>query len=149
LLPFALLANIIEQSMSALNTTNTLVARILRATLVTISLAGCSDLGTDSVYNDPAGLTIVAKQSDISVTNNTADTVHCYVVERQTASLINWAAGCGFNTVGCNRTREIPYSTVSGYFKGCEALLYWWHCYQATNGELQPGPIRAIIVKTR
>jgi hypothetical protein len=136
--------------MSQLNTTNTLVARILRATFVTISLAGCSDLGTDSVYYDPAGLTIVAKQCALSVTNNTADTVHYYVVERQTASLINWAAGCGtINAVGRNRTREIPYSTVSGYYKGCELLVYWWHCYQATNGELQPGPIRAIIVKTR
>jgi hypothetical protein len=119
--------------------------------LVTLLLAtssiDCHDFGDDFIYNDEEGVQLRAASSSLYVTNNTAETIYYFGVERQTSAVVDWITGCDTKyTVQSRITREIPYSEIVGFKKGCQAFFYWWHCSGTAID--RPGAFRTILFQT-
>ena len=111
------------------------------------ALQSCRDIGNDYTYDDMNGVQVRADASSLFLTNRTAETVYYMVVERQTSYLIDWIAGCDVSrSVQSAKTKEIPYSQVTGYKKGCEVVLYWWHC--SGTMPARPGGAKTMVFQT-
>lgn len=123
---------------------------ILWRIIQSVLLYSCSDNSTDSVYYDPAGISISAGESSFFVTNYTNATIHYFAIEQRTATYTDWIQQCDtIKVVGTNSTKEIAYLKIYGYYKDCEVLYYWWHCNQTVKGELKPVSLHKISFKTQ
>ncbi len=117
--------------------------------LAAMPLAGCNDFGTGSVYSDPAGLAVVVGASSMILTNNTSGTVNYFAVEKNLTPLIDWIPRCdGANGIQVGHTKEVVYSGIIGYFRGCELVFYWWHCGLVGDSARVPGMIHSLEIQT-
>jgi len=121
------------------------------AALVVLFLAigGCSDsTGLDRDARDVAALDIVADGQRISITNRTRKPVFMFVVGRQLAASIDWAACV---TPACQplapgETRHVPYPSERIPDVEAEALVYWWHAASFFGAQMGYDRVRSEIV---
>lgn len=86
----------------------------------------------------------------LAITNSSDLPVYHFVVERQTAALIDWIActdpSCP--NVAPHTRKLVPYDQIAGYEAGDrEAIVYWWHLEPLATGGFQADSIRALVVR--
>ena len=107
----------------------------------------CRDMGNDYTFDDPNGVQVRCDVSSMFLTNKTVETAYYFAVERQTSAVVDWIPACLISrSVPAGRTIEVPYTQIIGYKKGCEVLLYWWHC----SGTMlaAPGAMKPMLLQT-
>jgi hypothetical protein len=94
-----------------------------------LSTIGCNDEGTNNFITDGNGIAVLVGQSSISVYNNTLNTIHIFAVEKRASELVEWIQGCDSSSaITSGSVKEIPYSKIYSYYKGCESYVFWWNC---------------------
>ena len=107
----------------------------------------CRDLGSNYTYVTGGGVTVSADDSSLLITNNGAETVYYLAVEQVTFTVIDWIETCDSGkAVPSGAVKSIPYSSVTGYKKGCRVVVVFWHC-SGTMGAI-PGSLWTIEVQT-
>lgn len=106
-----------------------------------VTLAACSLVGSDD-----GTVTAQATPSALKVVNQTKDTVHTFVVGRETAAAINWAAGVGGDGLPPGEQRRIPYTDIDRRPDEGDVIVYWWKSVES-DGERVPGPIQNLVVE--
>jgi hypothetical protein len=125
----------------------TLITLFIGVTLFTVFFHSCRDLGDNYSYDDVNGIQLRADAAGLSLTNKTVETVYYMAVEEVTFTFIDWIMTCETSrSVQSGSTIQIPYSQVTGYKKGCQVVVVWWHC-SGTN-IYQPGSWRTAVCKT-
>jgi hypothetical protein len=101
--------------------------------------------------SSPTGpLDVKANPASLRLTNSSATPVYYFIVERQTAALINWAL-CA-DPVACvsvppHGQITVPYEQIAGYTSQArEAIVYWWHL-EASDGQFRADSVRALVVR--
>jgi hypothetical protein len=125
------------------------IPRIIAQLLLLASLAGCENPTASLQLDGP--LAVRAGARTLQLRNQTAETVHVFVIERESAALTNWAP-CS-NPDRCDglapgEEQSIGYGEIAGYESGDqEAILYWWHLEQQPGGGFAPDSIRAEVIR--
>ncbi len=85
------------------------------------------------------------------IINSSNAPIYYFVVERQSAALINWAP-CT-DPVACPKVEAhsaatVPFSRIAGYEPGeQEAILNWWRLVPAPGNGFQVDSIRSKVVQ--
>jgi len=133
----------ISMTMSARNVSTLL----LSIALFLVFFHSCRDLGNDYTYDDVNGLQVRADVNSMFLTNKTTESVYYFAVEQVTFTLIDWIPSCEVNkSIQARATKEIPYSQVTGYKKGCQVVVVWWHCSGTMT--YMPGTWRTLVCQT-
>lgn len=121
--------------------------KLLRKTacfLLALSVAwGCKDDDAS-----PSSFEVSVIQQALQLKNGLGSDVFYFIVERETAALINWAPSVSQGTpfVAAGRSVEIKLGDVTGYTPGdTEAIVYHWVAIEE-DGALIPGDIKSIVV---
>jgi hypothetical protein len=103
---------------------------LLSITLLLAFFHSCRDLGNNYTYDDVDGIQVRADVNSMFLTNKTVETVYYFAIEQVTfRQPIDWIPPCYISiSVQPGETKEIPYLQVTGYKKGCQVVLLWWHC---------------------
>lgn len=114
-----------------------------------LSLAACTDFGTNIRLTDPGGMCVLAREHGIEAENRSATRMHFFVVAQDIASLIDWAPFCSDeNAIDVGRRVDVTYDHIIGYSKGCIVVMYWWHPVRVNGGTATADSIRIIHLKT-
>ncbi len=107
------------------------------------SLIACNDIGTGALYTVPEGVEVSVDQSSMVVVNNTSRTIYIFAAEKRASDeFLDWIQGCDTsNAISPESTREILYTKIPSYFKGCDAYVFWWNCPYDLH-------LRSMLVKT-
>ncbi len=123
------------------------IPALAAAALLTISFVDCRDLGNDYTYDDVNGLQVRADVNSMFLTNKTTETVYYFAVEQVMFTVIDWIPSCEVNkSIQLRATKEIPYSQVTGYKKGSQVVVVWWHCSGTMT--YTPGTWRTLVCQT-
>src|SRR6266436_5779877 len=93
------------------------------ALCVVASLVGCN--------SSFAPVDVVPQASALRIVNTSDAPIYYFLVERQSAALIDWApctnpSAC--SSVAAHGDAQVPFSQIAGYEPGeREAIFYWWH----------------------
>lgn len=94
--------------------------------------------------------TIQATGREVVLSNTAAQSTFYLVVERETASLINFAACVGqtqCRSVAPDSSVKIPYGEITGYHAGSkEAVVYWWRAVRSSTG-LRADSVRSTVTE--
>jgi hypothetical protein len=92
--------------------------------------------------------TIQATGREVVLSSTAAQPTFYLVVERETASLINFAACVGqpqCRSVDRDSSVRIPYGEITGYHAGSkEAVVYWWRAVGSSTG-LRADSVRSTV----
>jgi hypothetical protein len=114
----------------------------LRYAVLCFQLVACNKGILNSL--DDVGLTVETTSNGLLIKNVTREPVYLFIVERNTAALIDWFPGCGeSNRLDSGKSKYIAYEDIFGYTEKCEVIVYWWHC----DLIFEPGFINNLIVK--
>jgi hypothetical protein len=94
--------------------------------------------------------TIQATGREVVLSNTAAQPTFYLVVERETASLIDFVACVGqpqCRSVDPGSSVKIPYGEITGYRAGSkEAIVYWWRAVQSSTG-LRADSVRSTVTE--
>lgn len=125
------------------------IPRIVLPLLLLASLAGCGNPTASLQLDGP--LTVRAGARTLHLRNQTARPVYVFVVERESAAVIDWAACSNPDTcdgLAPGGERSVGYERIAGYESGDqEAILYWWHLEPRLGGGFTPDSIRAEVIR--
>lgn len=121
-----------------------------------IAFLTCAALVACGRAEDPAGpVTVVvavqAAERTLTVRNPGREPLAVFVVERQTAALINWAP-CASTGPGCLRLAPggsitVAYTEVTGWTpQATEAIVYTWRVLPKHGGGYRAGPLGSYVV---
>ena len=109
--------------------------------LLCLFLPACSLLGTDD-----GTVSATASPPELTIQNQTDETIYSFTVGRQMAALINWAPSVGGEGIAAGGEKHIQYEKILRSERGEEAIVYWWNAVQ-DDGERVPGEIQSIVVE--
>ena len=114
--------------------------------LILFGILGC----TDGIGPVAGSLTAQASRPAVQLNNNSSATVYTFVVERETAAVMNWAPCTNpFLCPGLAPGKEatLPYSDIAGYTPGArQAVVYWWHLVPGDGPGLRPDSVRGVLL---
>jgi hypothetical protein len=94
--------------------------------------------------------TIQATGRQVVLSNTAPQSTFYLVVERETASLIDFATCVGpppCRSVDPDSSVKIPYGEITGYHAGSrEAVVYWWRAVQSPTG-LRADSVRSTVAE--
>lgn len=101
-------------------------------------------------------VSVTTSNGAIEIRNGTERSVFTFIVERQTAALIDWMpclphpnVRCG-GGVGEGQTLRIPYASINGYKPGAtEAIVYWWTPVQDAAGTWRAENMQSAVVRLK
>ena len=121
----------------------------MKATLggtVLLVILGC----TDPTGPIPGSLWVQAIPPALQLTNQSPAPVYSFVIESQTAALVNWApcadpSRCSGLAPG--GSLHLPYTDIAGYTPGArQAIVYWWHLVPSDGPGFRTDSIRAVMI---
>ena len=118
------------------------LSRIFIYAILCLQLVACSE----GILNHPDynGLTAIATSDSILIINRTNKTVGLFLVERNSAELIDWLLDCWEdNRLNPNESKYFAYENIFGYTENCEVIVYWWHC----DSNFTPGFMNHLIIE--
>lgn len=81
-------------------------------------------------------ITIQVTNFSIIIKNHHDSPVHFLAVESKTALLIDWYPACeadSQNRIDPNKSTEIAFKDIHGYYEKCEIIIYWWLCIKKSG----------------
>ncbi|MDN5204879.1 hypothetical protein QQ008_26040 [Fulvivirgaceae bacterium BMA10] len=96
----------------------------------------------------PGDLEVSSHDKVLKIHNRFESEIYYFVVERNTAALINWVPRVGKNSpfVESGKTVEVNFESILGYKDDAEeAIVYYWIAIHQ-KGSLVPGNVHSIIV---
>ena len=119
--------------------------RLGRLALPLLVLLGCGD-ATGPVAGDEVRVQLTAVGA--TARNGTPATAYYFVVERETAALINWAGctdpdHCPGIAPGASVT--VPYAQIFGWPGSGELIFYWWHLVPNGTGSYRMDSLHAVV----
>ena len=120
-------------------------------TLAVALAAMAAACGGPTEFRLDGPLSIRADGRAVEMENTTGETVYTFVVERETAALIDWMP-CTSPTecdgIEAGARARVGYDAIAGYEAGeREAIVYWWHLRPAAGGGFAPDQVRAEVVR--
>jgi hypothetical protein len=123
--------------------------RRTRAALAQLSIAFAVLAALASSCNPPSEvhryegpLTLETRNPELRMTNTTQSTIYYFIVERDLATLIDWAPCADPATcrgVAAKANKSLKYSEIAGWEKGkTEAIIWWWHLTPNAAGRHTP-----------
>ncbi len=94
-----------------------------------------------------AALTVARGATAFRLQNASAVPINYFIVERDLAARLDWAACVGPTcpAVPPSGSIAVTYAQVAGYAAGArEAIVYWWHSIPASGGGYLADSIRAV-----
>jgi hypothetical protein len=104
-------------------------------------LSACSLVG-----NDEGTVSATASPPELTIQNQTDESIYTFTVGRQRAALINWAPSVGGEGIAAGGEKHIQYEDIPRSEGGEEAIVYWWTAVR-DDGERVPGEIQSIVVE--
>jgi hypothetical protein len=118
------------------------------AMLVLLSAAACSPT---EVVTDDESLIATISSPTLTLTNASSRTAYYFVIDAELAPLANWAvctdpAQC--SGVAARASIRVPVTAIAGYTPATrEAIVYWWHLTQRSDGSYSASEIRSVGVR--
>lgn len=105
---------------------------VVLAVLTLLALVGLAATACSSAFEvEDEGLRVRAEDGAVSLRNGTGAAVFYFLVERNTAAVIDWIPCLDPETcarVDDGETLRIAHEEITGWEEGeSEAILYWWH----------------------
>jgi hypothetical protein len=117
--------------------------------LMILSLAACTDLGTDLGFRDIGGVQVTPMASELVVQNETSMRVHRIIIGQDLVPVIDWIPTCtDANAIEAGKEEHLAYQNIPGYAAGKNVVVYWWHPVPREGGGLTSDSIRTIVVGT-
>lgn len=95
-------------------------------------------------------LTVIPGKEALALLNGSAPALHYFIVERETATLIDWqpCTGDACPSVPPRRSVTVPKEQIIGYTEEArEAIVYWWPSVPLERLRTEVGLIRSIVVR--
>lgn len=117
---------------------------VLPGFLAAATLVGCSD-STSPGTGDSIAVTAAA--GEIRITNVSTSPVFVMVTGRQQLVLIDWVQVVGGPSIppGGEIVRTYPSFAIPE--EETEAIVHRWHAVRGEEGNLEPGPLNAMVVE--
>lgn len=124
------------------------LARLFAIPLLAAALFAC---GGPTEFEIDGPMYVRASAESVTLHNRTSQPVYVFLVERESAALIDWAPCPNPDTcdgLAPGERRTIRYEQIAGYERGeKEALFYWWHLMRQPGGSWGPDEIRYEIIR--
>ena len=127
-----------------------LPAAVIRFAAVGAACLAAALVGCSSSFGP---VDVVTQASALRILNSSDAPIYYFIVERQSAALVDWAPCTKPSTcpsVAAHGDAEVPFSRIVGYEPGeREAIFYWWHLLPVPAGGFQVDSIRTRVVQLR
>ena len=108
---------------------------------VVACLVACEDSFTG---NRAGSVSVMATTTAIHVRNETQVPIGIFVWAPWMPCAASWGAGCrDENVVVAGGEMGVPYSSIWGYYPGCELVVSWWLCPYRRHD-----PVQDVYVST-
>ncbi len=110
-------------------------------------------VGCETPSRPPASVsngvvTASAAAGGLRLRNASSEAVNYFVLARDAAPLIDWAACAGPScpAIAAHDSVSVPYSDIAGYSSAStEAIVYWWHSVSHGAGGFRPDSLRNFV----
>ena len=108
-------------------------------------IVGCEHIVAPQL---PKGEVLVQSTApNLYITNMTDVPLNYFVVGRETAAAISWAAISDINTsIAKGATVRLPYKDIYRAEHEKEVLVYWWHAFTPSI-RISPDKVQGTVVK--
>jgi hypothetical protein len=123
--------------------------RTLRA-LPIVAVAALAVACESSTAVTDGVLTVTHTVGVLHLRNGSPTPVYYFVLERETAALVDWIplVGPESPTIPARGEVALPYSAIFGYAAGAkEALVYWWRAVPDGAGGYRADSVRNLVAQ--